>query len=1739
MKHILHRSLAVAAWCGFTGSLLADLPYAWHPQPDLSVSNAAADTWHADWQGVTARTYLMQWSLDMKDWQYFPVIREGAGEKSYGFTSSNEAFFLRLEYNDEIPALGDPDGWQPAVLAIAGQWKVVTRDANGNPLPGVNLAFHRWPDGAPTPLATPHHHAVTTNDGTYLFDPLSLSPGDRVEVRMTRDPGQRIHLPWQPGNDNPGNEITPGGQGITPGPMPAGRGTGQTPLPPDQPPSGNPNRPVYRLHDFLLMDFDSSVRRLVRFPSDFHTVTQHIYDGAAGEPEVTEHDFGTGVMPYHLAEYPDEFNPPDSPPSYHELSYNRHLVLGPVPAYVPLSVMSGEPFFYSGIDGPDDDEAEEGTPKSVRLHAELPLGCSLESIFISDPLDGGRVVPAKILWSAELDGPADLQMTLHTGNRDTPAPGTSLQLEAAPNEAPVMWVEFVNTAVPEHPVQSAFSVTRAASETIWTDAFGTHPSESVTLPFGPGWSGNLAASVERVSHVGPDGNADAPGDPHHPRSLLGRLTVRDYQGKPFTFLEYRDASGETSLLPAPTLLPDPAHEGISLETGENNTLILRQPALGMQHVYHATGIDFMVAKNRDVPATGGHHPSGFSRHQYHRLASVTDRFGVTLDYTFHTEADPRPVEMLRPRAGGGHYRIPTHHYALDHIENGRGDAIIIHYHQSDVRKAWSDAAATHYPVAGDPLMVGEIHLPGNRMVEIDYQHVLQNAAPGHAAEHTLVTEVTTIWGDAWRYQFTDPETLSWHVDAADADHLPSAGALVFGKLTRSCADIADSEVTFTYCPAAGFATTQTLDAAARSSQATFEEPFPAPNPFYQAPEISPGLTLFSRHRLPTTTTNRLGHPTHYQYIDNPGAPDHLRIDTITDHRERAIIHGYGTLARIESIHIEQDETTLARIEYGYTNTDIPGAITRVSRKAIASSDDPSWVADLVTDIRLDANGFPDRIGNDLENLHTHYHYSPSGRLLETTAPNGGTRSHQYDSAGLHQSTHLENGAVLRNWRDDAGHVVFRRDALGHATGLERDGLGRVTRTVRDMNGTLGFLPVGTLTGVDPEHDIITTTAYLDTEREIRTTDPRGFITIHRFDALGRTTRIIAPGNQRAPATLPTEQEDRLTTFDYDILESPSHPVKSTDPLGHDTHFLFDAFARLEMVLREYGQDPATTAPLHSGTATTYHPDTGLPATTTAIRTPLDQDGEPIGQAAIESLTTRILRDALDRPQTVIHADGTDKELHHTVHHTSTGIPHRWRTRLAPAHGQTPEQWSTWEIECDALGRTIKHIAPAIIESTTQQPVTPTTGYHYGPDGLLHQTTDSFDHTTTYGHDILGLPAWVRQPAVFDAKSGQEIHPHTAWHRDANGHVTRVIDPLGYAWTHQRDAAGRVTTSTGPVVHPHATGGEHRRRPVWHRTYDAAGNPDTVTDAEGRVRTFDYYPDGHLESTTIPVTFINEIGDGEILPVTEQYHRDELGRVTRETLLGHDLAGNLVREDMPSSLFQETGHDPLGRVTSRRVRHGDGHTLCKILYQYDLLANVTRIEEAAAHTSVVTRVIENTYNELNQLVTETTTRTGGTLGSAIHTRHTLHRHDAAENRLSSAITNFIDSTPSATLLREFQYGTSAITSHIGGGVAGRLHTHHPPNPRRHQRHRIRQHHKQRPPPGFRPARSLARHRRSRHPVRGSDPTARPASRSQPRYHRRHHQFARSRKSGSSVALRTPCGSWLAVPSLPHIIEIMSQ
>lgn len=96
------------------GLALAAIPHAKGQQAQPDFTQGTNGSWNLEWETICGRTYFVQYSDNLTEWHYFPLIESGQTLPiSYGFASTSERLFLRLRYSDEPvsdPYAADFDG---------------------------------------------------------------------------------------------------------------------------------------------------------------------------------------------------------------------------------------------------------------------------------------------------------------------------------------------------------------------------------------------------------------------------------------------------------------------------------------------------------------------------------------------------------------------------------------------------------------------------------------------------------------------------------------------------------------------------------------------------------------------------------------------------------------------------------------------------------------------------------------------------------------------------------------------------------------------------------------------------------------------------------------------------------------------------------------------------------------------------------------------------------------------------------------------------------------------------------------------------------------------------------------------------------------------------------------------------------------------------------------------------------------------------------------------------------------------------------------------------------------------------------------------------------------------------------------------------------------------------------------------------------------------------------------------
>ena len=167
-------------------------------------------------------------------------------------------------------------------------------------------------------------------------------------------------------------------------------------------------------------------------------------------------------------------------------------------------------------------------------------------------------------------------------------------------------------------IDLSLSVRRIYPSEVWDYRYGLRPNERYDQPFGTAWSSNLAANIKFVNILG---TTQSP--PPVPTAV-----VTDENGTSFTFLRNTDASGHQTFIPFPTAKSEQATflATLTCNTDGSYTFVRK---FGTKLTFVMTPLTNSLASDRMVTPI-----QQYDTYTYARLASVSDRVGNTIVYTY-------------------------------------------------------------------------------------------------------------------------------------------------------------------------------------------------------------------------------------------------------------------------------------------------------------------------------------------------------------------------------------------------------------------------------------------------------------------------------------------------------------------------------------------------------------------------------------------------------------------------------------------------------------------------------------------------------------------------------------------------------------------------------------------------------------------------------------------------------------------------------------------------------------------------------------------------------------------------------------------------------------------------------------------------------------------------------------------------------------------------------------------------
>ena len=178
-------------------------------------------------------------------------------------------------------------------------------------------------------------------------------------------------------------------------------------------------------------------------------------------------------------------------------------------------------------------------------------------------------------------------------------------------------------------------------------------------------------------------------------------------------------------------------------------------------------------------------------------------------------------------------------------------------------------------------------------------------------------------------------------------------------------------------------------------------------------------------------------------------------------------------------------------------------------------------------------------------------------------------------------------SVTRTRYDGAGHVRFVTDALNHTTETRYDGAGRAVQTI--LPAVDLYLPEGG--GLVSDYVASTYTTYDAASHPVLTTDASGNQTQYTYDALGRVTRTILDldGDELFETVQASDADDIVTTSGYDLV---GNQVVTTNPNGNQADSEYDFANRLTTVTGAEVADGEHGGVLARPTTSTVYDKTG-------------------------------------------------------------------------------------------------------------------------------------------------------------------------------------------------------------------------------------------------------------------------------------------------------------------------------------------------------------------------------------------------------------------------------------------------------------------------------------------------------------------------------------------------------------------
>jgi YD repeat-containing protein len=695
--------------------------------------------------------------------------------------------------------------------------------------------------------------------------------------------------------------------------------------------------------------------------------------------------------------------------------------------------------------------------------------------------------------------------------------------------------------------------------------------------------------------------------------------------------------------------------------------------------------------------------------------------------------------------------------------------------------------------------------------------------------------------------------------------------------------------------------------------------------------------------------DKRGNITRYTYsTDDPVVKDNL-LAILRPGLASPIRYTYTGFNRVESVTDEKGNTTSYRYDpYGNLKEIIyPPADTIVK-------DFPAGTRPLP---------LPEHIS-----ARESFEYDNRGRITRSISPRGAVTTYEYEDP--------VTGLVTSIKRPEHKKAeIFRYDPMGNLTDhiLPEEAPDLLKGTHFELDGLYRLrcrLEPRIEIHTDPETTIIarpeTIFQYDEDSNLVELKDPRGNITRHSYDRLGRLIATEGPAGNRMEFFYDPEGNTRIikdfrgnvTIMKYDPLNRLIEE-KRPGPPEMITTFEYDPNGNLIKEIRsgrtprsvEYSYDArnnliCTLYPEGIRDLNTYDPNDNLILTQRCkderfiygTYNEYDQRNRLIA-------TTRLSQDPGPAPYTII---GSTTRFYYDASNNRRAI-------ADPLSNVSAFNFDLAEClsECiDPRGtlasRIIYNENDLRMEVMIPDPRIPAGAplvvserFTYNARNDLVGSFDALGNKTTYCYDASGNlvlkvdPEGAREEFYYDERNLLIKHIRygasriiTSYSYDPNGNRTKIIDPKGYEYLFEYDRANRLVRLTSPLS----------SESWW---YNEFGELERHIDPNGKIASFEYDLLGRL---------------------VREVHENRNGRLA-EIIRGYDGASNLVlMEDLVSGLSICNKYDHLNRLTHTSWLNGE-KLISEVSYQYDSAGNRTHMEATADQ---IFQQVNYRYDENNRL-----------------------------------------------------------------------------------------------------------------------------------------------------------------------------